>query len=627
MRLLQSPLRAALALSLALTSVAACAKENPCSDDTAPVCVDDRIVRTCVDGVFVATACAEDQRCNAPIGCSACAPGQLECSSDRSQVLVCSDDGALLEPDATCAANEQCLDEVGCRACIPNETICDGDTLSACRVDGSGHDVVATCAAEAGEVCYAGLDACVDLATLCAVVESAHSNVGCEFWSAPLAACGSPLDNSFALMIGNPYPVETTVTFERNGRTAGAAQVIPALGSTVVHLPCASTPRQPGIYTYSAVRRSGAYHVVASTPITVVQLQPTEDPTVVPDDYLRLGDGALLMPARSLECGDAAPCEFYAMSMTTWLSNQGSLAIVGTDDRPVTVNVRLTAPINPSIDGFTGRPDSIPLLFEGEELSFTLNPGDVVELMTAVPASGFFFNIFSDFTGTRVRANGSVAVISGNELGFVPVGASVPNSLGESIPPTSTWGTEHVVARPRALASEPYVIKVLAAEADTDISFVPELYPARRLRAGQSFELFAEGDVVVRSTKPVLVAQLTVGTALYESSVDAAGRGGPAMTLVPSIDRGVYDVSFTALPSVANGLSLGALQSAEITLDGRRVSLAAIEGTAYGASRVVLGPGVHRLRSNNPVIGALQGVGFNGAFLVPIATTYPAGLE
>jgi len=627
MPLTQSPLRAALALSLALTSMAACAKENPCSDDAAPICVDDRIVRTCVDGVFVATACTEYQRCNAPIGCAACAPGQLQCSDDRSQVLICSDDGALFEADATCAANEQCLDGVGCRACVPSETICDGDALAECRADGSGYDVVATCAPDAGEVCYAGLDTCVDVASLCAVVESGHSNLGCEFWPAPLAACGSPLDNSFALLIGNPYPIETTVTFERNGATAGTEQVIPALGSTVVHLPCVSTPREPGIYTYSALRRGGAYHVRASTPVTVVQLQPTEDPTVVPDDYLRLGDGALLMPARALECSGDAPCEFYAMSMTTWLSYQGSLAIVGTDDRPVTVSVRLTAPINPSIDGFTGRPGTIPLLFEGEELSFTLNPGDVVELMTAVPAAGFFFNIFSDFTGTRVRADGSVAVISGNELGFVPVGASVPNSLGESIPPTSTWGTEHVVARPRALASEPYVIKVLAAEADTDISFVPELYPARRLRAGQSFELFADGDVVVRSSKPVLVAQLTVGTALYESSVDAAGRGGPAMTIVSSIDRGVYDVSFTSLPSVANGLSLGGLLAAEVTLDGRRVSLAAIEGTAYGASRVVLGPGVHRLRSSKPLIGALHGVGFNGAFLVPIATTYPAGLE
>jgi|GEM_PF-1536187 len=617
----------ALPLWAAVAVLAGCTVESACNVEAPPSCASEGVATRCDAGELVEVACIDGQRCIDGLGCTLCAPGSLSCSEDRDVSMVCRADGQGTDPDAACVGIEVCVAGLGCRSCTPTQTQCDGDTLTRCRADGTSTDVVAECDADAGEICRDGASGCIRAERLCEVVAGDRSNVGCDFWPAPLSSCGAPIDDSFALLLGNPFPVPATVRFERAGDTSRPDAVLPPWSTLLVHLPCVGTPRVPGVYTYSALRPGGAYRVRSSSPITMAQIQPTEDPTVSPDDFMQLGDAALSMPSTALDCSPESPCEYYAMAATTWLSNQGSLAVVSTDDRPVRVTVRLTAPITPSIDGFTGREGTVPLAFEGEELTFTLAPGDVLELMTAVPASGFFFNLFYDFTGTRIVADGRVSVLSGNQIAFVPVGASTPNALAETIPPTSTWGTEHVIARPRALAGEPYVVKVLAVERDTDVTFDPPIYPTRRLAAGEFFELFADSDLVVSSTRPVLVAQLTVGSALYDASSENAGRGGPAMAIVPSIDRGSRDVSFATVASVSNVLSIATTAGAEVFLDDRRVGTVTMEGASYATTRVSLGAGMHRLRSSEPFQAWLQGVGFNGSFLLPIEMNMPRGIE
>lgn len=619
--------RALWALAVASVLASGCTVESECTAEAPPRCASEAAALRCEAGFEVEVACGDTQRCVDGLGCTACSPGALSCSEDRTTTLVCRADGSGTDPDAACAGTDECVTGLGCRSCIPMSTQCDGDTLTRCLADGTGTEVVAVCDAGAGEVCRDGASACIPAERLCEVVGAERSNVGCDFWPAPLASCGAPIDDSFALLLGNPFEVPATVTFERGGNPSRPDAILPPLSTLLVHLPCVATPRVEGVYTYSAIRPSGAYRVRSSTPITMAQIQPTEDPTVMPDDFLQLGDAALSMPSSALDCSPESPCEFYAMSSTTWLSNQGSLAVVSTDDRPVNVTIRLSAPITPSIDGFTGRPGTVPLAFEGEELRFTLAPGDVLELMSAVPASGYFYDLFFDFTGTRIVADGRVNVVSGSLIAFVPVGTSRPNALAETIPPVSTWGTEHVIARPRALAGEPYVVKVLASERDTDVSFDPPIYPTRRLAAGEHFELFAESDLVVTATRPVLVAQLTVGSGLYETGSDAEPRGGPALAIVPSIERGSRDVSFATMASVSSVLSVATAAGAEVFLDGRRLGTASMEGERYATARVSVGAGMHRLRSTEPVQAWLQGVGFNGSFLLPIELTMPRGIE
>src|SRR5262249_7113864 len=148
----------------------------------------------------------------------------------------------------------------------------------------------------------------------------------------------------------------------------------------------------------------------------------------------------------------------------------------------------------------------------------------------------------------------------------------------------------YVVAAPAVVGTtDPRIeiVRILAVEDETHVSYDPPVSPNTTLGAGEHLDIVnSDQDFIVSSDKPIAVAQYMVGEVAGKD-----GTGSPAMSMAVTSEQFRNDYLFYAPTLYAeNHVNIVGPIGAKITLDGAMVgALNPVGSSGYGAMRALLG--------------------------------------
>lgn len=268
----------------------------------------------------------------------------------------------------------------------------------------------------------------------------------------------------------------------------------------------------------------------------------------------------------------------------------------------------------------------------------TLRQGQTVQFVSAEPSvcregkSDFSRGVESrycdngrsyDLTGSRVRADGPVSVIAGHDCTYVPVDKAACDHLEEAIFPEETLGRTALVSVVEPVTCDediPTVVRVVSTADGNTLTFSPPVQQARTLDAGEFLEFAAFEDFMVEADAPILVGQFLVGQQFERGNGRRTDEvGDPAFSLIPPVeqwrDRYVLLVPETLPDSFVNIVSR---EGAQVVLDGRLLEAPLPFGeTGFAATRVTVGPGVHRLTATHTFGLTLYGYASYTSYMIP----------
>jgi hypothetical protein len=556
----------------------------------------------------------------------------------------------------------------GCRKCSPGQVRCGDDgELSLCNDDGSGFEQADTCDDAAGSHCSVASGQCEDL---CAVAERDNSYIGCDYWA--VATSNSQLlmleqDSdalcqpfTFAIVVANPQGIDAHVKVHSTGLADIEVTIAPNKTQTI-KLPC--SPELKGDPTVdpavSVQALAAAHHITSDVPVTVYQFNALEFSARVDGDkvYSYTNDASLLLPTHSLSSDyvvmslptlqqkfeptrsgddddDDAP-ELPDAGISDSHSSPGFVAIIGVGPDAVEVEVTSSAYTNPSADG------AIPALEPGQKHTFTLAPGDVLQLASATPdpddcpgdasdsvrgGTIHYCKVGKDYdlTGTRVHADGKVAVISGHDCAFVPYDRWACDHLEETMFPLRAWGKSSFVSISEQVACQPTLPNLIRVYSDTDgneVTFKPESVHERvTLNRGEFVEFETRDDFFVNASDAIMVAQFLLGQE-YNGirKTSSYTKGDPSLSLGIPYEQWRNSYSFLAPETYEdNYVNVIAQDGQVVLLDGRLVSgFTPIEGTKMATARVPIAGGEHQVTSPMPAGIVVYGYAPYTSYMMP----------
>lgn len=472
--------------------------------------------------------------------------------------------------------------------------------------------------------------------TTCAQAAAKKTYIGCDFWPTVVDNLVDPIFD-YAVVVANAGDQPADVEVTRNGATVGRVQVEPD-GLSTIYLPwvdelkavpppfqCAFA--QPFTSTVRAV--GGAYHLVASRPVTVYQFNAIEyqgvggppgkdwstcpgDECGVPGCYSFTNDASLLLPSTAMTGN------YRITGQMGW--GEGGIgpyfAVTGTaDNTSVTVHV---APAGQIMGG--GEVASTP---GGGVTTFSLNAGDVVEVVGSP---------YSDFSGSLVKASHPVQVITGIACTQSPIGVAACDHLEESVFPAETLGKHYFVTVPTSPHGEVvgHGVRIYGNADGTALTY-PGPKPSGApdiVNAGQVVDLgVVSEDFEVVGDHELAVGSFQLGAQFVEPDVPVEEPwGDPAQSLATAVEQYRTKYIFLAPPDYeVSFVDIVQPLNAEVTLDGSPVTRTpqAISST-FGVNRIRLGPGTngaHVLKATMPV--GIQVMGY-GAYT---SYQYPGGLN
>ncbi|MCC6524176.1 MAG: IgGFc-binding protein, partial [Polyangiaceae bacterium] len=459
------------------------------------------------------------------------------------------------EPDNTPGTPVECLHSclvgVGCVACDPGGTVCVGNDVHDCGPDGQPEPgVVSTCDPNAGQVCSNG--ACADA---CTVASDQPSNVGCEFWAVDLDqqdGFNDPASEPWGVVLSNAGESAADVTIEIN--TAPQGQPVVTQVVAQVNVPAGDLVQQilptreldcgvqPNDYASPGTCLSSlAYRIRSTRPIVVYQFN------VFTNAYSN--DASLLLPTNALgtqyrvigwPAGHPILIDFPGLPK---ILDRSYVTIVG-----VTANT--TVHVKPSWR-IKGNPP-IAATPAGGGIDVVLGPFDVLNLETDDGTMQDDIKTITDLSGTLVQANAPVAVFSGVESTGAPGGVvDIPTPPGwtsdstccldhleDQMFPIEAVGTHYVITRSpiRSTGSfhEPDVLRFLGvAETATVDTNLPAPFDHFTILPGEVKTTWAQEDIVVTATKPVMIGQVLISN----QYVDGSYIGDPSLTVFPPVEQ------------------------------------------------------------------------------------------
>jgi IgGFc binding protein len=450
----------------------------------------------------------------------------------------------------------------------------------------------------------------------CAPEALGKSYIGCEYYPTVTAnMIGDAFHFSVAVSNATASPAHVTID---GGALASPLSLTVAAGDVVVQtLPWVADLRvcdEVGTGSISceaptmqgALVAGGAYHLKSDRPVSVYQFSPLEYELGAEDSFSN--DASLLLPANAL--GQS----YLVAAYHAWTTPSGNVhpdlvAVTATVDG---TTVSITS--NEAIQAGKGS----PAFAVGVAQTVTLDRGDVLQLLGYV----------GDLTGSSITANQPIQVIAGHYCTFVPNGTPACDHLEESMPPRETLGAHYLATAP-ALISAPagnsYVLRVIATQADTHVTYLPPQLGAPKViaQAGGFVELETDEDIEITTDHNVLVVEYMVGQGWNPTSTNS---GDPSLTVVPPVDqyRGNY-LFHAPLSYQVNFVTVTAPHGVAVTLDGQPVSgFVPVGISAFDAARVTLGAGqngTHRIQASAPFGISVYGYGHNTSYW------YPGGLD
>ncbi|MFO0616404.1 MAG: IgGFc-binding protein [Polyangiaceae bacterium] len=527
----------------------------------------------------------------------ACVTGEMRCTSavERCEGTGAGAHWSVVEDCG--AAGKVCAPTLmACTNCLPSSLSCAGQDVVACSEDGSTSTVEGTCDPSIAEACRDG--ACRNL---CVIAREEKSNVGCDYWgvdldNAMINATSNASAQQFAIVVSNPQPdvpirvhvyQDDSLPGETNAPYEIASATIAPRNLEVFKL----GPREidgsgPGEFntgTHTALTRH-AYRVTSDFPAVAYQFNPLDNVNVFSND------ASLLYPSEGYaNDGSAVALNYVVLG---WPQT-----IAATDDpntnfdplHPINLRATLTivgtregthVSVIPSTRVVGGGP--VAETPKGGQIDATLGAFDVLNLETGD------FN--ADFTGTRVLADGPVAVFSGSEASDAPHFATLADRrccadhLEDQVAPIRTAGTSfavsHTPSRTAAVSAagaavpsvpEPDYDRFIATrEGVTEVTTtLPKPDDHFTLNGiGDFHEVRAFTHFTATSSAPVLVAQVM-------ASQEAAGikrglpGGDPSLMMVPSLEQARADYVFLTPDKYAfDFITVVAPTAALVLLDG-----------------------------------------------------------
>ncbi|XP_072034144.1 IgGFc-binding protein-like isoform X2 [Amphiura filiformis] len=235
------------------------------------------------------------------------------------------------------------------------------------------------------------------------------------------------------------------------------------------------------------------------------------------------------------------------------------------------------------------------------------NPGDPL-LLTINKLQSVQFQSVGDLTGTKIKADKHISVMSGATCTLVPSQTYRCDHLVENIPPVHTWGKQFTLL-PFLNRTAGYVFRIIAARPATrlDVSGTPAAL--NKEGAFKEFDQIAPFPVTITSDKPVLVVQ-------YAKGLETDSWGDPFMVVVPPVEQyisgsvtfGTFDNSGKDTISSYLSMSITSADLVNFNVNGRPASAAGSGGDlgramSFGFDRSMkLPPGSNTI--NNPQKGS-----------------------
>ncbi len=532
-----------------------------------------------------------------------------------------------------------CTPGVGCTSCQPNMNFCQGNDVVSCTAQGQPGGVVTTCTGD--ETCNGGL-----CTSPCLVAEQTNSYIGCDYWPTPTinSQLDSAFDNNFGVVVHNANATAATVTIERGGSVV-ATQDVQAGELYTFQLAYVQDLKGTAGSEASTTVSGGAYHLTSSLPVTVYQFNPLDFEQG--STYSYSNDASLVLPSHVLSTN------YIVMSRPTFGVDSSGLGMMYSfipgffAVTAVENNTQVTVTYSANTQG-----GSVAAATPGSTQTYTLNAGEVLQVVSGVPSSCSGTTSSDDcngqggscsycdmgnnydLTGTYISSTAPVAVFSGHVCDFVPYNYWACDHLEEQMLPLETWGKEFIVGRTEPQAEsgnpdEPNVIRVVSGDDGNQITFDPaqSVGSTITLNQGEFVEFEASDDFHVQATAAIMIGQFLVGQNYYTTSLDY--HGDPAYSLMVPTEQFRNQYTFLApstIPINYVNITKRVIEgSAPVYLDGEPVSESAfsmaIGGTEWGVARVAITGTHHSIESNQPFGIVVYG------FAAYTSYSYPGGLD
>lgn len=490
----------------------------------------------------------------------------------------------------------------------------------------------------------------------CAEAAATKAYVGCDFWPTVVANnVWSIFD--YAVVVANASDEEATVEVDGNGITKKTVTVAPQ-SLAKIYLPwnpalkgpdtnsCgAATPLASSVFS-----AKGAYHLVASRPVTVYQFNALQykgaggeagkDWSTCPGNtdckpptgaaykvgcFSFSNDASLLMPSTAMT----------GNYRVTGIHGWSSKPLIGTEQPVLGAYVTITATQDNTKVVFKSRGTvlaggggTIPATSAGGELTLTMNAGDVAELVGEAKTS-------ADLSGSLVNADKPVQVIVGVPCIQMPIGTQACDHIEESVFPAETLGKEYIVTPPTTPkgTSVGHNVRIYGNRDGTKLTYAPT-------KPTGAPDVINAGQVVTLSSVNVNFKvtgdnEFGVGTFMFGGSLQdppplfstAASKGDPSMSLVTSIEQYRTKYIFLAPDDyTVSYVDIVHPTGAMMVLDSAPPpgTPVAIGATGYSLTRAKLGAGksgAHTLTSDKPI--GIQVMGFGDY----TSYHYPGGLD
>ncbi|MFH1436810.1 MAG: IgGFc-binding protein [Pseudomonadota bacterium] len=569
-----------------------------------------------------------------------CTPGHIYC--DGTTAMTCASDGKSFENYIDCASSGMsCAAGIGCVTCSPGSGKCEDGVPYRCRPDGSGWDAQAPCTE--WSVCRAG--SCINL---CDEARSKNSYIGCEYYAIPTVNSMLAVEFEFAVAIANPQDVDASITITDGG---AYSKMLAVPGQT---LWTEKIPYIPGLKMESgseasAIVPNGIYTISSTVPVTVYQFNPLEyrvdgdcsgyDPNPFDGScFSYTNDASLLLPDHVLTGNYmvmARPTMSMEQGLGTMSHSPGYMAVASPNEVPTTVNITFSCNTLASSDGMT-----IRAFGPGEIGTFTLNPNDVLQILSGQPPTCINpdndppytycdTGAQYDLSGTRVSSDLPVVVSSGHNCDFVPFNRWACDHLEEQMFPLEAWGKEYVFARTVPMFTdnpEPNIYKLLSGRDGNVITFdPPTAHPEIILHEGQWVEFESNENFKITGSEGLLVAQFIVGMNYWGQTI-AAENGDPAYCLGVPFEQ--YRDEYTFLAPMTYEMSYVNITAKAgfentVLLDGLAISgaWAPVGGSGFVSLSIDVVGGSHTISCDDVFGIIVYGVGDYTSYM------YPGGLD
>lgn len=426
----------------------------------------------------------------------------------------------------------------------------------------------------------------------CVQADAGESSVGCVFYAVDMDTSSDELP--FAVVTANVQEAvmaNVSVQTREAGVWTDVQGPIP-IGPLALHEFMLGDRHQEG----TGIRAAGAYRIFSDVPIVAYQFSPIDGAASF------LSDASMLYPTPTWDSIN------HALS-TRWASSSPGagypyLTVVASVDG---TNVSFTAANATTAGG------GIPAAAAGQTINFTLNDGDVAELVAA--------NQVQSLTGSRIVTDDDhpIAVLPGHTCINIPDNVCCCDHLEEQVSGVRQWGQNFVAAHMpirSAGAPEETFWQIYAAEDGTTVNFdfaaavtgLPG--PTLNLQAGMVTEFAVtapagtEADFAVSANKPIAVVGYMVSSQQFGSDI-----GDPAMAQYVAVEqflpRYVVLVPGTWVNDV---FVLTRSAGAAITIDGVAVDdtlFQPVGNGTYEVARVPVADGVHVLDGGQSKFGVV----------------------